>query len=67
MQPDLHNDQLVAVNRAFDSLLLTVYQLTHRQNEICQYMDEVFEKVRSILFYLSFCFCILVSHDDEKL
>lgn len=68
MQPDLPNDQLDAVGKAFDALLLTVYRLTHRQNELFQHMDNVFKEVRIILRSPSmFCFCIWVSHDDEKL
>lgn len=46
MQPDLHNDQLDAVGQAFDALLLTVYRLTHRQNELFQHMDNFFKEVR---------------------
>lgn len=45
MQPDLHHAQLEAVGTAFDALLLTVYRLTHRQNELFQHMDNVFKEV----------------------
>lgn len=47
MQPDLHHDQLEAVGEAFDALLLTVYRLTHRQNELFQHMDNVFKQVNT--------------------
>lgn len=47
MQPDLHHDQLEVVGKAFDALLLTVYRLTHRQNELFQHMDNVFKQVNT--------------------
>lgn len=47
MQPDLHHDKLEAVGKAFDALLLTVYRLTHRQNELFQHMDKVFKEVNT--------------------
>jgi hypothetical protein len=47
MQPDLHRDQLEAVGTAFDALLLTVYRLTHRQNELLQHMDDVYKEVNT--------------------
>lgn len=50
MQPDLHHDQLEAVGKAFDALLLTVYRLTHRQNELFQHMDNVFKQVNTHSF-----------------
>jgi hypothetical protein len=34
-------NQLEAVGKAFDALLLTVYRLTHRQNELLLHMDNV--------------------------
>ncbi|KAJ5431898.1 hypothetical protein N7445_008396 [Penicillium cf. griseofulvum] len=49
MQPDLHHDQLEAVGKAFDALLLTVYQLTHRQNELLQHMDNVFKEYTDVI------------------
>jgi hypothetical protein len=55
MQPDLHNDQLEAVGKAFDALLLTVFRLTHRQNELFQHMDTVFKEVRTFFVFLFFC------------
>ncbi|KAJ5951755.1 uncharacterized protein N7479_010168 [Penicillium vulpinum] len=48
MQPD-HHDQLEAVGKAFDALLLTVYQLTHRQNELLQHMDNVFKEYTNVI------------------
>ena len=44
MQPDLHHDQLA---KALDALLLTVYRLTHRQNELLLHMDNVFKQVNT--------------------
>lgn len=66
MQPDLHHDQLEAVGKAFDALLLTVYRLTHRQNELFKHMDEVSKEVNTIfpMNFFSAC-CILVSHDEK--
>ena len=52
MQPDLQHDQLQAVGKAFDALLLTVYRLTHRQNELLQHMDNVFKEVNTPFFSL---------------
>ncbi|KAK9860222.1 hypothetical protein MYU51_010617 [Penicillium brevicompactum] len=49
MQPDLPNDQLDAVGKAFDALLLTVYRLTHRQNELFQHMDNVFKEYTDVI------------------
>ncbi|KAJ5175533.1 uncharacterized protein N7482_001410 [Penicillium canariense] len=39
-QSDLHQDQLQAVGKAFDALLLTLYRLTHRHNDLKQYTEE---------------------------
>ncbi|KAJ5312938.1 hypothetical protein PENANT_c018G11013 [Penicillium antarcticum] len=49
MQPDLQHDQLQAVGKAFDALLLTVYRLTHRQNEMFQHMDKVFKEYSDVI------------------
>ncbi|OGE49978.1 hypothetical protein PENARI_c019G05836 [Penicillium arizonense] len=49
MQPDLQYDQLQAVGKAFDALLLTVYRLTHRQNELFQHMDNVFKEYSNVI------------------
>ncbi|KGO43071.1 hypothetical protein PEX2_024140 [Penicillium expansum] len=49
MQPDLHHAQLEAVGTAFDALLLTVYRLTHRQNELFQHMDNVFKEYTDVI------------------
>jgi hypothetical protein len=54
MQPDLQYDQLQAVGKAFDALLLTVYRLTHRQNELFQHMDNVFKEVNTHFFFFFF-------------
>lgn len=44
-QPDPQLDQLQAVGKAFDALLLTLYRLTHRHNELKQHTEEVFKQV----------------------
>jgi hypothetical protein len=59
MQPDLQYDQLQAVGKAFDALLLTVYRLTHRQNELFQHMDNVFKEVNTHFFLLLFSLRLL--------
>lgn len=46
-QPDLHLDQLQAVGKAFDALLLTLYRLTHRHNELKQHTEEIFKQVHT--------------------
>ena len=45
MQPELHLNQLEAVGKAFDALLLTLYRLTNRHNELKQYTEDVFKQV----------------------
>lgn len=49
MQPDPHQDQLQAVGKAFDALLLTLYRLTHRHNDLKQYTEVAFKEVLSHL------------------
>lgn len=46
-QSDPHLDQLQAVGKAFDALLLTLYRLTHRHNELKQHTEEVFKQVNT--------------------
>lgn len=46
-QLDPHLDQLQAVGKAFDALLLTLYRLTHRHNELKQHTEEVFKQVNT--------------------
>ncbi|EPS30897.1 hypothetical protein PDE_05850 [Penicillium oxalicum 114-2] len=48
MQPDLHEDQLQAVGKAFDALLLTLYRLTHRHNDLKQYTHEAFKQYTNV-------------------
>ncbi|KAJ5698222.1 hypothetical protein N7462_000227 [Penicillium macrosclerotiorum] len=47
-QLDLHQDQLQAVGKAFDALLLTLYRLTHRHNELKQYTEEAFKQYTNV-------------------
>ncbi|KAJ5096285.1 hypothetical protein NUU61_005641 [Penicillium alfredii] len=49
MQPDLHQDQLQAVGKAFDALLLTVYRLTSRNHELTEHMDEVYREYADVI------------------
>ena len=58
LQPDLQQDQLQAVGKAFDALLLTLYRLTHRHNDLKQYTEMAFKEVlpRLHLFCLFPCF-----------
>lgn len=56
MQPDLHLDQLEAVGKAFDALLLTLYRLTNRHNELKNYTEDVFKQVNISFSLLSFAF-----------
>lgn len=44
-QPDQQVDQLQAVGKAFDALLLTLYRLTYRHNELKQHTEEIFKQV----------------------
>lgn len=44
-QPDTHLDQLQAVGKAFDALLLTLHRLTHRHNELKHHTEEIFKQV----------------------
>ncbi|KAJ5659062.1 hypothetical protein N7507_005513 [Penicillium longicatenatum] len=48
MQPDLHLNQLEAVGKAFDALLLTLYRLTNRNNELKLYTEEVFKQYTNV-------------------
>lgn len=51
MQHDLHHDQLQAVGKALDALLLTVHQLTCRHNEMIQAMDQAVQEVNTHSFF----------------
>lgn len=51
VQPDLHLEQLQAVGKAFDALLLTLYRLTHRHNELKQHSEDVFKQVNTHSFF----------------
>jgi hypothetical protein len=44
-QLDLHQDQLQAAGKAFDALLLTLYRLTHRHNDLKKHTKEAFKQV----------------------
>ncbi|KAJ5108715.1 hypothetical protein N7456_005390 [Penicillium angulare] len=49
MQPDLHHpDQLQAVGKAFDALLLTLYRLTNRHNDLKQHTEDLFKQYTSV-------------------
>ena len=73
MQPDLHHDQLQAVGKAFDALLLTLYRLTHRHNDLKQYTEVAFKEVlsRPMCYFFSFYSRVLplyripVSNDER--
>ncbi|KAJ5895543.1 hypothetical protein N7495_007234 [Penicillium taxi] len=47
-QPDLHSDQLQAVGKAFDALLLTLYQLTNRHNELKHHAEDIFKEFTNV-------------------
>ncbi|KAJ5778608.1 hypothetical protein N7520_001854 [Penicillium odoratum] len=49
MRPDLHQDQLEAVGKAFDALLLTLYRLTNRHNELKQHTEDVFKQYTDVI------------------
>lgn len=55
-QPDLHQDQLQAVGKAFDALLLTLYRLTHRHNDLKQYTQEAFKQVLTPSHFIIFLY-----------
>lgn len=46
-----HQDQLQAVGKAFDALLLTLYRLTNRHNDLKQHSEDVFKQVNTPLFF----------------
>lgn len=50
MQPDLHVDQLQAVGKAFDALLLTLYRLTNRHNDLKEHAEDMFKQVNTPFF-----------------
>lgn len=66
LQPDLHLEQLQAVGKAFDALLLTLYRLTHRHNELKQHSEDVFKQVilffSFTFFFFIFCFTLPCPH-----
>lgn len=65
-QEDLHVDQLQAVGKAFDALLLTLYRLTHRHNELKQHTEEVFKQVHIHYFLFAHSLPLPdVSHDER--
>ncbi|KAJ5605102.1 hypothetical protein N7510_010256 [Penicillium lagena] len=49
MQQDLHHDQLQAVGKAFDALLLTVYQLSCRTNELRERSSDIHHELLKVL------------------
>ncbi|KAJ5180807.1 hypothetical protein N7492_004017 [Penicillium capsulatum] len=49
MQSDQQTEQLQVVGNAFDALLLTVYRLTHRHNELKQHTWDVFTQLTSVV------------------
>ena len=57
MQPDLHVEQLEAVGKAFDALLLTLYRLTNRHNDLKGHAEEMFQQVNT-----PFLACLPVAH-----
>lgn len=44
-ESDPHQDQLQAVGKAFDALLLTLYRLTNRHNDLKHHAEDVFKQV----------------------
>lgn len=48
VQLDLHLDQFQAVGKAFDALLLTLYRLTHRHNELKEHSESMFKEVYTV-------------------
>lgn len=50
---DPHQDQLQAVGKAFDALLLTLYRLTNRHNDLKQHSEDVFKQVNTPLLFIS--------------
>ncbi|KAJ5109769.1 hypothetical protein N7532_002414 [Penicillium argentinense] len=45
---DPQSDQLQAVGKAFDALLLTLYRLTNRHNDLKQHAEEVFKEYSTV-------------------
>ncbi|CAI7581712.1 unnamed protein product [Penicillium pancosmium] len=45
---DPHQDQLQAVGKAFDALLLTLYRLTNRHNDLKQHSEDVFKQYTAV-------------------
>jgi len=66
-QLDPHLDQLQAVGKAFDALLLTLYRLTHRHNDLKQHTEEVFRQVNSPFSPLVSCTLSPISNDEKFL
>lgn len=66
-QPELHLDQLHAVGKAFDALLLTLYRRTHRHNELKQHTQEVFKQVHIHCFLLALSLPLPNISNDERI
>ncbi|KAJ5979957.1 hypothetical protein N7481_007255 [Penicillium waksmanii] len=49
---DPRQDQLQAVGKAFDALLLTLYRLTNRHNDLKQHSEDVFKQVITPFFFV---------------
>lgn len=72
-ESDPHLDQLQAVGKAFDALLLTLYRLTNRHNDLKHHAEDVFKQVLlpfnfilqfPLASFVSFPFSPL-SHDEK--
>lgn len=62
-------EHLEAVGVAFDALLLTVYRLTHRHNELKQHAVDVFTQVSICVSFVLVCDCFLLPDisSDERI
>ncbi|KAJ6151833.1 hypothetical protein N7470_006961 [Penicillium chermesinum] len=47
-QSDANSDPLQAVGKAFDALLLTIYRLTNRHNDLKQHAEEMFQQYTNV-------------------
>lgn len=45
IEDDPHQDRLQAVGKALDALLLTLYRLTNRHNDLKHHTEHVFKQV----------------------
>lgn len=66
IEDDPHQDRLQAVGKAFDALLLTLYRLTNRHNDLKHHTEDVFKQVILPFFPLVTVISFLSFHSSTS-